>query len=102
MALDIGQRRNINDEATTTVVSLNATTSTTLKTAGSQFIVFTVSNPSSKQVWLKFQAASVDDLKEGIPVFARTVYEMPLANKYTGEISAIADSGTPDVHITQY
>jgi len=102
MALDIGQRRNTNDSSTTTEISLNASTSTTVKAAGINFIVFTFSNPSSKKVLLKLQAASVDNLKEGIVVFPKTVYEMPTGNLYTGEISAISESGTPDIFVTQY
>ena len=103
MSLRVGRTRNTNDEAVLSdAIVLNATTSVTVQTANADRINFTFSNPSSKQVWLKFQAALVDDDKKGIIVFARSVYEMPMDNMYTGEISAIAESGTPSVNTEEY
>ncbi len=103
MAKTIGRNTNRNDEAILSdPITLNDSTSVKVADADDNRIVFTFSNPSSKQVWLKFQAASTDDDKKGIVVFARSNYEMPTDNVYTGEISAIAESGTPDVYITEY
>jgi len=102
MTLLIGENTSTNDEAVLSdAIALNSTTSVVVQSANDDRLEFTFSNPSSKQVWLKFQAASVDNDKKGIVVFARTDYEMP-RGKYLGEISAIAESGTPDVYTVEY
>ncbi len=108
MAKNVGRNINISDTATlSSAITLNSTTSVKISDSVDISIapartVFTVSNPSSKQIWIKFEAASVDNDKKGIAVYPRTVYEMPIDDVYTGEISAIADSGTPDIYVTQY
>ena len=88
--------------ATTTAPALNATTSTTIKTASTNFIGVSISNGSTESVWIKFQAASVDNLKRGIYLKPNAFYEMPLGQKYTGEISAIANAGTPTINVVVY
>ena len=108
---DIQNLINSNASATTTVITLNSLTSTTIaaeqiKTDGRpNRIFFAVSNSSNNDVWLKLQAASVDDLKKGIHLPGigniESYWEMS-DNIYKGEISAIAESGTPDVHVVEY
>lgn len=88
--------------STLTTVALNSSTSTILKTASTDFIGFFVSNGSTEEVWIKLQAASVDNDKKGIYLRSGAFYEMPLGQKYTGEISAISNSGTPNVDVTVY
>lgn len=103
MSITKGRTRNINDETSDSgAITLNATTAIKVADANADRLTFTFSNPSSKQVWLKFQAASIDNNKTGIVVFARTVYEMPVDNTYIGEISAISESGSPDVYVIEY
>jgi hypothetical protein len=107
MAKTIGRNINFSDTATlSSAIVLNATTSTKVADAvelpNQLRINFTFTNNSSQDVWLKFQAASVDNDKKGILIFKRTVYEMPTDNVYHGEISAIADNGTPNVYVTEY
>lgn len=103
MSKTIGRNTNVNNEATISdAITLNSTTSTVISVANSTRINFTVSNNSSQDVWLKFQPASGDDVKKGIFLFKRTIYEMPTDNIYTGEISAIAESGTPDVFVSEF
>ena len=101
--------RNTNDEATINDgVGLNATTSTTILAANADRVAVTINNNSStKELWIKLQAASVDNDKKGIFLHPRvlgepTSWTMPADNIYTGEISAIADSGTPNVYVTEY
>jgi len=88
--------------ATTTAPALNATTSTTIKAASTNFIGLSISNGSTESVWIKFQTASVDNLKQGIYLKPNAFYEMPLGQKYTGEISAIANAGTPTINVVVY
>lgn len=103
MTKKIGRNINTNDTATlSSAISLNATTSTIVISANARRIGLTISNESSKQIWLKFQTAATDDDKKGIVLFARSIYEMIPDNIYTGEISAIAESGTPEIFITEY
>ena len=63
-------------------------------------------NGDSKPVWIKLQAASVDDDKKGIWIERRAgsinFWEMQPDKIYTGEISAIADSVDVDVFTTEY
>lgn len=103
MAKTIGRNTNINDTVTlSSAIALNATTSTKIADVLEDRINFTVSNNSSQDVWLKLQAASVDNDKKGIFLFKRTIYEMPADNIYVGEISAIAENGTPNVYVSEF
>lgn len=107
MANIIGRNVNCKDTATITSVTLNATTSTTILAANDKRIAFHVNNDdSSVTVWIKLQAASVDNDKKGIflnkKALVNSQWEMTPDNIYVGEISAIADTGTPTVYITEY
>lgn len=83
-------------------ITLNGTTSTTVLVANEDRLNIVFSNPSNQSVWLKQQAASVDDDKKGIFVFARSNYESPPTTTYTGEYSAIVDTGaSADVNVTE-
>ncbi len=104
---DIQELINSNDTAILTRVTLNSTTSTTLSTAKigpnkrPTRIDFEVTNLGSNLVWIKRQAASVDNDKKGTPLYRRGTYTMS-RNIYKGEISAQADSGNPEVAINEY
>jgi len=104
MAKKIGRNINTNDTGTiSSAITLNATTSTTIQAANSSRIFFRIDNSSTKDVWLKLQAASVDNDKKGI--FLKRLgdfWEMPPDNIYTGEISAIAVNDVPEVFATEY
>ena len=65
-------------------------------------IFFGVSNDSQLSVWIKLQAASIDNLKEGILLPGKSFWEMPADNIYKGEISAISEIGSPDIVIVEY
>ena len=101
--LRIDRNSNTNDESTLSgAIALNTSTSTTVVSANTDRINVTISNPSQNLVWIKFQASGVDNDKKGITLFGRSVFEMTPDNLYTGEISAIADTGTPDIYVTEY
>ena len=108
MALEIGGNTNTNDTAVVADgITLNATTSTIIAAANTDRIFFHVDNNfSDKAVWIKLQAASVDNDDKGIFLNEKekgvTKWEMPPDNIYTGEISAIADEGAPVVYVTEY
>ncbi len=103
MAKTIRRNRNEDDTADiSSAITLNASTSTTIIAINTSRIYFRFDNPSNKNVWLKLQAASVDDDKKGIFVDKGGHWEMPVDNIYNGEISGIADVDAPDVFHTEY
>jgi len=95
---------NTNSSATNSVITLSATSSTTVLSANSSRIraVFSNTGSGAQRIWLKLQAASVDDDKKGhcIEVGANFTIEAP--NIYTGEISAIAVVDSPPLGIVAY
>ena len=104
MPRDIGMRFNMSDDSTLSQVALNATTSILVKAAGDDFIFWSITNNSNRDIWLKLQAASVDNTKKGILIPSGGGYwEMPTSNIFTDEISAMSDQGTGKVvDITEY
>lgn len=103
MSKTIGRNTNTTDEATVSnAVTLNTLTSVTVANVNASRIVFIISNPGNLDIWVKLQAASVDNDIKGILVPKKTRWEMPTDNIYTGEISAIAPIDNPEVYITEY
>lgn len=110
----IGRTINTNDTATTSSVALNSTTAVKIADANPKRTFFHVTiNGSSTgvSIFIKLQAASVDNEKVGIWIgrfldedgsYFKVCWEMPPDNIYTGEISAIVTSGTHTVYITEY
>ncbi len=104
MAIRIEKTRNTNDEAVDVGAStaLNSSTSTKIADSNSNRIFFSVSNNSNKAIWLKLQPATTDNDHKGIYMEPHSYWEMPVENTYIGEVSAISDSGTPTVYVTEY
>lgn len=97
----IGRNININDDPTIALVSLNSSTSTIVAAGNPDRMKFAVSNLSNKDIFLKEQAASVDDDKKGHLIRSMGYWEMIPDNVYTGEFSAIAKSGTAQISYTE-
>lgn len=74
-------------------IALSNTVSTTILAANSNrnYIAISV---RTNDVWIKLQAASVDNNKKGIFLSKDFTYELHPKVVYTGEISAIIDPGT--------
>ena len=104
MAKTIGRNTNVNDAATLPVAfSVTTTLSLKISESNASRIFFCVNNNgSSDAIWIKLQAASVDNDKKGIYVEAGKSWIMTPDNIYTGEISSISDNTTTDVYITEY
>lgn len=111
MTLITGRNVNINDTASITSVVLNATTATKIADANGDRLTFHVNNnDENSAVWIKLQITSLDNDKKGIFLSrniaaagpGRSLYDMLPDNIYIGEISAIAETGTPTVYITEY
>ncbi len=101
MAFKRERNANIYNSVNLTSVTLNATTSTTILAANTDRMSYVISNDSSKDVWIKEQAASVDDDKKGEIVWARSTASTEPDQMYHGEVSAIAVSGTPTIYIKE-
>lgn len=100
-----GIRRQVNFSDTAVLsdpIQLNASTSTMIADSNMGRIFFRIDNSSNNAIWIKLQAASVDDIKKGIFIGARSWWQMPVDNMYSGEISAIADLNNPQIHTTEY
>lgn len=99
----IEKNTNTNDATVlSSAITLNGTTSTTILAVNIRRIEVIFSNPSNKMVWIKEQAASVDDDKKGWALWPRTTDKTTPDNLYTGEYSAILDSGaSADIYITE-
>lgn len=104
MTLRIGRNININDTATvSSAISTNTSTSVVVAVANPDRIFFCVNHADASQdVFIKLQAASVDNDKKGIHLGRSESFMMPTDNMYLGEISAIAENGSPDVFFTEY
>lgn len=104
----IGRTTNDSDGALVNAgVIVNATTSTVIAAANPNRITFHVNNNAAvRACWVKLQAASVDNDLKGIFLAqsnkGNSRWEMPTDNIYTGEISAMADSGTETIYVTEY
>lgn len=53
-------------------------------------------------VWVKLQPASTDNDEKGVFVPRNFLYELPANIVYTGEVSAISDTGTATVYVTEF
>ena len=101
MVKRIGRNANTTDESFISApISVGSSVSTTLIAANEQRMYLAIS-VLDKDIWLKFQAASVDNNKRGIFVGRNQMYELLPDNMYTGEISAICDVGTATIYITE-
>jgi len=89
-----------------TAFTLNDSTSVKIADVDSgRKYIHICNNDTQKDVWIKLQAASIDSLKKGILLEAKgnTGSHFTLdASIYRGEISAIAESGTPVVNVTEF
>jgi len=101
MTKRIDRNLNTSDEPTINTVTLNSSTSTTVAVAFEKRIKFSLSNPSNKRLYLKEQAASIDNDKKGHYIQGNGFWEMEVDNPHTGEFSAIAESGSPTISYTE-
>ena len=108
MTKSIGRNLNTNDEASVIAgQQLNATTAITILAANPDRIAVQINNNSSVQAcWIKLQPAAVDNDHKGIFLHKKGdphgEWQMPTDNIYTGEISAIANTGEPTIYVTEY
>ena len=86
----------------TAAIALTTTSSTTVLEQSDSRIYLCVSNASSTDaVFIKLQPASTDNDAKGIRLAPGEYWTMDGMAIYTGEVSAIAESGTPTVYAVE-
>ena len=110
---NVGRSINTTNEPVTTTVEINSVTATTILPANSKRIYAIVSLDSGVtdiEAFVREFAAAVNDIKVGEILSRRTmgalsiykpIYRTMVDNPYTGEISAIAVSGSFNLHIIE-
>lgn len=84
-------------------VALNTTTAVKVLDANPRRLFCAITNGSDVDVWIRLYAQATDNDKKGFILAAGMTWEMPTDAIYTGEISAIAASGTgKNVYSTEY
>ena len=114
MTLKQGGNLNTDSEATVTTVAINDTTATIISAANSlrtPFVVNLNGGTADEEVFIRLYPAATDNIKKGI-VLKRKIIGATSINDaifvlennamYTGEISALSESGTFDVHVTEF
>lgn len=104
----VGTPINSNDTPIlSSTIPLNTTTSSVLlieqSVGESPRIRVIVQNNGVTPMWVKLQPASVDNIMKGMKIPAgefRTIIEAP--NIYNGEISGIAEVGSPTAYVTSF
>lgn len=93
--------RSVTSADLTAGVSINSSTSATVLSARGdrKYVALSVSGDT---VWIKLQTAATDDVKKGIRVPAGFTYEFFPDLVYTGEISAISDTGAATIFPTEF
>ena len=110
-------RRNVTKKCHSSqskVVTINSTTSTKIADINRtrSFLCVSINGDSNNiGIFIKLQAASIDNEKKGIWIgknldedgsYSKISWEMPQMNIYTGEISAICQSGSHELNIIEY
>lgn len=84
-------------------IAVSTTASVLVAASNSTRKFISVSNShATLPVWIKLQAAAVDNAQKGILLPARETFNITGDPMYTGEVSAIASSSTQTVYATQY
>jgi len=109
----IGGNVNCNDVARVETYEINSVTATAIAVSNLRRIVFSAcldSDTTSVDVFIRLYPAAADNLKRGEVLtrdtfgnssLFRPSWTMPL-NFYSGEISAISQSGLVTIHVTEY
>ena len=107
MAKNIGKNTNTTDLSTMpSPISIGSSVSVMLLPAQAPtdqaWIEVNVTPTGTKALWIKLQAASVDNDKKGIRVAAGETKTVVKDGSYTGEICAIYDSGPAKDVVLEY
>lgn len=109
-----GGNINRNDEAITEIVEINSTTATKLLDVNSKRMyaaVWLIPDNSNLSVYVRKYPAADDNIKKGAVLTRDTLsnsnlftplWETKASNVYTGEISAISESGTFNVIVEEF
>ena len=110
----IGKNTNTNEDAAVSTFSVNSVTPTLIAASNPDRIAISVCLSPGNQdtdVFIRLYPASVDAIKQGEVLTRKTLandnlfrssWSMKEGSVYTGEISAITNIGTTDIHVTEY
>lgn len=103
MAKTIGKNRNTTDDADMQgATTVDDATTTLLLSGNEDRIVYSV-YVETGDIWIKEQADTVDNLKEGVTkVRCGELWIPPDKVEYTGPVSAISVDGNATVHATEW
>ncbi len=95
--MGIINQRNTNETAAFIGGTANVTTADLVFAANPDRLQVYFTTNSAQNIWLRFKTTGSDNVKEGMLCFGNTTTAIfpDGQNIYTGEISLIADSGTP-------
>lgn len=97
----IGRTRNTNDTVDiSSAVAVNSSTAVVLDIAREKRIFFSVT--ADRDIWIRFRIANSDNNKDGIPIPRNGYWEMPTDAVYTGEISAMTETGSGVINVVAY
>lgn len=109
MTATVGTSTNLNTEGNVlSPISVDSTTAVTLVVATAALdpprIKIVIYNDGNRLLWVRLYAASVDNLKRGVPIEpGETSILLEGSDIYTDDISAIMDSGgARDVYVTWF
>ena len=114
MALLIGRNRNTNDEASVSTILVDSVTPVVISPANERRIHLRVDiapGTTDRVVFIRAYPAVQDAIKQGELIVRRISgnddldqlhWLMLNDNIYTGEVSAICDTGTTEVYVTEW
>ena len=100
----LGKNRNSNDTAVLGAgIPMNAATSTTIVTLVRTDSMMIMTNDGNQDLFVKLQAASVDNDKKGFILFKGTTSTLDLeAVTFVGEVSGITKNGLTTIYTTVF
>ncbi len=104
MVQDKQRRVNSNTDITFSEIALNSSTKTKILDANVDRIMAIIRNSNCETVYICLQPATDVATNKIYEFLGGTVthYELPTDNIYTGEISAISETGTPTIQVGEY
>ena len=115
MTATIAGNLSFNDDATVTKHTLSSTTPTKIGNISNKteriFFRVDLQADGDAAVYIRLYPSAANNDKKGILLYRSAAgndnmhipyWEMPLLQKYLGEISAIALVGTPDIYVTEF
>lgn len=99
---DLQSPKNVSSDSYTAEVTLNSSAATKILNSNPERIFLYICNRSAIDVFVRFYATAVDNVKRGIIVPSGGSFKMDGNSLYIGEVSAIAVADSPAIHVTEF